>query len=323
MSDQKSAVGFEDVERAASQMLLQNIKPTVRLVMNITGGKTETVSGYLRDFFDKRDLEVSKLANELGSGEVAKLLASEIKMVVDRKGAALSEIVERQKEQINELVELMKEKESECLERVREAESERDIQVAQAVQRTDKAIKESEGKVKLITEQSNEQVAIHREAANKAEADKEKAESQIESAEQKAGVLIDAARADVVKLEKTVGGLRDQVKALAVDEAKREIERAQVVQMEKTLEGMRGEVSDRKTEVVKLQTEKAHFEKEVGRLQGEVNSHKNRADKQGDYQSSLIETQKLLSKVEHQLAQSERERESLSQALAVNTASNK
>ena len=97
----RTGIIFEDIEKVASEMLTQGVKPTVRGVIAVTGGKTEIVSKYLRDFFEKRDLEVSKMSDEIGSSFVTKLIAGEIQLIVDRRAATLAEINARQKEQIN------------------------------------------------------------------------------------------------------------------------------------------------------------------------------------------------------------------------------
>ena len=106
----QNSVTFEDVAKAASSMLTQGITPSVRGVIAVTGGKTETVSMYLRDFFDKRNAEVIRMADELGSTAIAKLLASEMQTVVDRKTAQLQGIIKEQKDQLNEVIELLNNK---------------------------------------------------------------------------------------------------------------------------------------------------------------------------------------------------------------------
>ena len=89
----ESKVSFERVSSVALDMITNGVKVTIRGVLNITGGKTETVSGYIKDFNDKRDAEILKMADELGSGAIASLLANEIQIIVDRKTKSLSDIV--------------------------------------------------------------------------------------------------------------------------------------------------------------------------------------------------------------------------------------
>lgn len=67
-------------------MTSNGIKPSVRSVMQLTGGKTGIVSGFLRDFHDKKDAEISAMTDELLSTDIAKILAS----AVDRKTASLT-----------------------------------------------------------------------------------------------------------------------------------------------------------------------------------------------------------------------------------------
>ena len=61
---ERNGITFEQVASAAQDILDNGGKLTVRAVMKITGGKTETVSGLLRDFNDKRDADVVSMADE-------------------------------------------------------------------------------------------------------------------------------------------------------------------------------------------------------------------------------------------------------------------
>ncbi len=134
-----TGVNYEQVSSVVLDMLSSGVKPTVRGVIKITGGKTETVSGLLRDFHDKRDAEVSKMADELGSGSIASLLANEIQIVVDRKTKALTKIVDRQKEQIAEMIELLDEKkESDCKHRIELAEAQSKTAIDDAIEKKQK-----------------------------------------------------------------------------------------------------------------------------------------------------------------------------------------
>nr|AKN38538.1 hypothetical protein [Vibrio tasmaniensis] len=107
---EQSGVTFEQVSKAATAMLTQGTKPSVRNVMQVTGGKTETVSKLLRDFHDKRNAEVIKMADELGSSKIAELLADEMQSVVERKTASLQQMISDQKAQLDEAIELLEEK---------------------------------------------------------------------------------------------------------------------------------------------------------------------------------------------------------------------
>jgi len=327
---EKIGVTYELVSSTALEMITSGVKPTVRGVLNVTGGKTEKVSGFLRDFFDKRDAEVSKMADELGSGSIAALLASEIRVVVDRKTKSLSDIVERQKEQLAEMVELLDEKETECNHRTKLAE-------AQSLQSTS----ESNEKVKLATDRieiavaakdiaETELVKIQTESQIEIEKIKNDSDALVKAAEQKSTVLVDSARSEadalvkaaniqIDKAESETKTLRQQVKDFTKDEAKHEIEQAQFEQAKTTLNQLQVEVAETKTLVVQLQTEKNAFVKDATRLEGDLVSAKETNQKLSQAQTQLIETQKQLSQIQHDLAQSQRERDSLSQALASKT----
>lgn len=105
-------ITYAEVSGVALDMIKQGITPSVRKIMRVTGGKTVTVSAFLKDFYHKRDEEVSKMAGELGNSKIAELLANEIQVIIARKTAVLEKIVNRQNTQIVEVVELLEEKDS-------------------------------------------------------------------------------------------------------------------------------------------------------------------------------------------------------------------
>lgn len=118
----KETVTYELIAKTAATMLQNGIKPSVRNVIAVTGGKTETVAQYLREFHDKRNADVLKMADELGSSSIAKLLVDEVQSVVDRRTAMLNEHIADLTERLNETIELLAEKESDCLHRIEAAE---------------------------------------------------------------------------------------------------------------------------------------------------------------------------------------------------------
>lgn len=137
-------VTFEQVSKAAMAMLNQGTKPSVRGVMQVTGGKTETVSKYLRDFNDKRNADVLKMADELGCSRIAQLLADEMQSVVERKTASLQQMLADQKIQLDEVIELLEEKERECQHRIELAEAKAVQAIADANHKVEKALERVE-----------------------------------------------------------------------------------------------------------------------------------------------------------------------------------
>ena len=325
---ESKGINFDHVSSVALDMLSSGVKPTVRGVLKVTGGKTETVSGLLRDFFDKRDAEVSKMADELGSGAIASLLANEIQVVVDRKTKALAEIVERQKEQIAEMIELLDEKEGDCVHRIELAQ-------AQSIQ----VINESNEKVKVATARietaesaqlfaQQELSKVNTETKNEIETVKNDSEVLVNAAEQKTTVLVDSAKSEAEALvnaankqiDKAVSEtktLRQQVKEFTIDQAKHEIEQAQFEQTRTNINQLQIEIAEQKTLIVQLQTERNAFVKDTERLERDLVDTKDKAEKLSQAQTQLVELQKQLSQSQHELSQSQRERDSLSQALAV------
>lgn len=313
---EKTGVSFDQVSSALLDMIANGVKPTVRKVMAVTGGKTETVSGLVRDFFDKRDADVSKMADELGSSAIAELLASEIHNVVERKNKTFAEIIERQKAQIAEMVELLDEKESECIHRIELAEA-----------KSTQAINDANDKAKAATNRIEtaetarelaEQKLLKVETETKAEVEaaKNKAETLIEAEKKEADALVKAATIQIDKAQSETDSLRAQVKDLTIDQAKHEIEQAQFEQTKDILNKQQAEIADQKTLIVQLQTEKNAFVKDTTRLESDLENAKVTSENLSQAKTQLVEMQKQLSQTQTDLSQSERERESLSQALA-------
>ena len=334
-----TGISFEQVSSVALDMLSSGIKPTVRNVLKLTGGKTETVSGYLRDFHNKRDAEVSKMADELGSGAIASLLASEIQIVVDRKTKSLTDIVERQKDQIAEMIELLDEKQVSCDHDIKLTES-KSIQIVDEATNKVKIVseriviaeteKEQAEKVSIKVQDESKRLVVeaNENAERLIDSIKKDADMLVKTADQKSSVLVEASKSEANALVKAANvqmnnaisetqTLRQQVKELTIEQAKYEIEQEQYVQSKEILNTQQIEIADQKTNVVKLQTEKLAFIKDTERLELDLTNAKSVVDKFSQAQAELVSLQKQLSQSQYDLSQSQRERDSLSQALAV------
>ena len=311
----QNSVTFEDVAKAASSMLTQGITPSVRGVIAVTGGKTETVSMYLRDFFDKRNAEVIRMADELGSTAIAKLLASEMQTVVDRKTAQLQGIIKEQKDQLNEVIELLNDKEKDCEHRVELAEA----KMTQAINEANAKITSAKERADNFEEQANQAKSEANEKTKKAqnaiEANQTKCELIIENAKNEAAALILAANKHTDKAELEAVSLREQVKALSIEQAKREIEQDQYQHMQEMHNNMMNDLAFEKTNNVKLQAQCKSKTADIARLTGELNEAKTDSKQLTTLQGQLIEVQKQQAQTQHALTQSERERESLTLAL--------
>lgn len=300
MLEQDKGVTFSRVERTASEMLSQGIKPTVRGVIAVTGGKTEVVSKYLRDFFEKRDTDVSKMADEIGSSNVAKLISGEIQAIVDRRTMTLLETIERQKKQIDEMIELFEESVSES----------EDIKL-KAQQAIDKATQDVGEKLDKANLRIEKALQAQQQAEKDADEAKRSAEHMILSAEEKAIALVEAANERAGNSEQETKTLREQVKALSIDEAKREIERAELEKAQKQLEKLRLDVAEQKTSVAQQGAENKALIKDVTRLEKDNAEYKQAVKDAANHQAQLFESQKKLTQLQHELSISERERDSL------------
>lgn len=312
---EQSGVTFEQVSKAATAMLTQGTKPSVRGVMQVTGGKTETVSKLLRDFNDKRNAEVLKMADELGSSKIAQLLADEVQSVVERKTASLQQMISDQKAQLDEAIELLEEKEKDCQHRIEMAEAKATQTINEANDKATKAI-ERVDVAELAAKEASAAIEQAKQDADKAVSDIEnKCDLLVTNSKSEADSLVNAANRRTDKAEQESAGLREQVTLLTVDQAKREIEKAQ---HEKTLEQHSitlNELADKRTLIVQLQTQEESRQSEINRLTNELVDVKADSKLLAAAQGQLVELQRQISQLQSDLALSERERESLSVAL--------
>lgn len=312
---EQSGVTFEQVSKAATAMLTQGTKPSVRGVMQVTGGKTETVSKLLRDFNDKRNAEVLKMADELGSSKIAQLLADEVQSVVERKTASLQQMISDQKAQLDEAIELLEEKEKDCQHRIEMAEAKATQAINEANDKATKAI-ERVDVAELTAKEASAAIEQAKQDADKAVSDIEnKCALLVTNSKSEADSLVNAANRRTDKAEQESAGLREQVTLLTVDQAKREIEKAQ---HEKTLEQHSttlNELADKRTLIVQLQTQEENRQSEINRLTNELVDVKADSKLLAAAQGQLVELQRQISQLQSDLSLSERERESLSVAL--------
>ncbi|OEE79393.1 DNA-binding protein [Vibrio genomosp. F6] len=312
---EQSGVTFEQVSKAATAMLTQGTKPSVRGVMQVTGGKTETVSKLLRDFNDKRNAEVLKMADELGSSKIAQLLADEVQSVVERKTASLQQMISDQKAQLDEAIELLEEKEKDCQHRIEMAEAKATQAINEANDKATKAI-ERVDVAELAAKEARAAIEQAKQDADKAVSDIEnKCDLLVTNSKSEADSLVNAANRRTDKAEQESAGLREQVTLLTVDQAKREIEKAQ---HEKTLEQHSttlNELADKRTLIVQLQTQEESRQSEINRLTNELVDVKADSKLLAAAQGQLVELQRQISQLQSDLSLSERERESLSVAL--------
>ncbi len=302
--NQKSSVNYNDVARAAIDMIQQGIKPSVRKVMLVTGGKTDTVSKFLRDFNDKRAAEILTMSDEIGSSNIAKLLADEMITVVDRKTSNLQDLIKEQKIHIDEYVSLLEEVELEAQNRIELAESKMTLAIDEAKKRADLA------EARIQTAEKDRDTAL----AN-CEKVESRCKSDIDKAESEATALVNEITKQLEKAETETKSLREQVKSLSIDAAKRDIESEQHAETKQQLETMREQLADQKTNIVKLTALEAVYQKDITRLETESEHAKKSSEELARVQGQLVELQKQISQQENELASLKRERDSLTTAL--------
>ncbi|OES25744.1 hypothetical protein BFV93_4326, partial [Alteromonas macleodii] len=153
-------------------------------------------------------------------------------------------------------------------------------------------------------------------------AEQQKAETLVASAHSEARSLVETAERRLADAETEAKNLREQNRQLTVDEAKRQIEKEQYDQAQQRIAQLQTELAEQKTHVVRLTTENTGYDKDIQRVSGELKEAKAQLVKSADAQVLLIEAQKQVSVLQHDLSQAQREKDSLAQALAVATSAN-
>ena len=312
----KKTITFEEVEKIASGMLAQGVKPTVRGVISVSGGRTEVVSKHLRDFFEKRDTDVSKMADEIGSSSVAKLIAGEIHIIVEKRTHELSEINIRQKEQIDESVELLEEKVVESENIVKESLELVEISKKEAIDKIEKITIDASNKIKKSEAEKISALESQQHAEKKSAEIELISKNQIEASKEQANALVEAANTRATQAEQETKLLRDQVKSLSIDEAKRDIEKAELEKLKQLFDELRLEYAEQKTDVVVHKSENKALLKDITRLENDNKEYKQLDKSLTKAQTQLVESQKMITDLTSKLSLSERERESLASALA-------
>lgn len=310
MADQ-NGITYEQVASAAQDILGSGVKLTVRAVIKVTGGKTETVSRFLRDFNDKRDADVASMADELGSSKIAELLASEMQNVVERKTADLKKIIERLRIDRDEVIELLEEKENDCAHRVELAE-------ARALT-AERKISEAEQQAKVAL---SDLEAVKLDSASQIKQAQQEAESATKSAEQKSESLVSVANERLEKAETETASLREQIKSLSIDNAKFEMERENFEQENKLNQELRLNLAESNTQNVKLESKNEAQAANIERLISDLNDYKKQASELPRVQTLLLELERKSSELQNKVSQLEREKDSLSRALAVKESKN-
>ena len=321
MKEPTKGTTFEQVEKIASEMLTQGVKPTVRGVISVSGGKTEVVSKHLRDFFEKRDTEVSKMADEIGSSSVAKLIASEIQLIVDKRTAQLFEVTIRQKEQINELVELLEQKAQQIEKIIIDSKEAIDTTNRETSEKIEKITLDAQNKINKAEEKVK--IAIEAQKQTETEISEIKLISQntVKASKEQAQALVNAANKRAEQAEQEAKLLREQVKSLSIDEATRNIEKAEFEKNQQLLDSLRLDYADQRTEVVRFTAENKALLKDTTRLESENKEYKLLDKELAKFQTQVVESQKTITELSNKLSLSERERESLTIALSQQTKS--
>lgn len=307
MSKAQDNLTYSKVESVASKMLAQGITPSNRNVRELTGGRSEHVAKHLNNFNKKRNTELLSIADEIGSSAIGKLIASEIQSVVERRILTLKTINKEQEEQIEEFVEILAEKEEDC-----------NTQISAAERESQQKVADMQAKLDSANDLANRAERTSKQVEKESAKIQEDAKALVTASKSEAQALVAAANKQTEKAEAESTLLREQVKELSIDEAKRDIQMIEYSQTKDELNGLRIEIAEVKTTLIQSESTKEAFEKDVLRLEKELVEAKSDSKQLTQSQAELLQAQKQITTLQNYLAQSERERESLSRALAVN-----
>ena len=300
MEQRVKGISFQTVDKVASEMITKGVKPTVRSVIAVTGGKTEIVSKHLRDFFEKRDDEVTRMSEELGSGSIAKLIAKEMQLLIDKRTAHLLEINARQKEQIDEYVELLEEN-------VRESEKIKD----EALSNIENAKRENSQKIDKIREELSKLKEIADTKSLEASEIKLLSKNKIEAEQEKSIALLEVANKREEEVIQENNLLREQIRTLSINEAKREIEQKEFDTLKNQFHQLQLSNAQEQTKSVKLLAEKDAISQNIERLEKDNREYKLIEKDFMKAQIELLASQKQINELNSKLSLSEKEINSL------------
>jgi hypothetical protein len=332
-SNEKKEVSFEQVEIIMSRMISKGLTPHIRDVREEARCSQATAIKLFNEVKEKHRKEAAKVADEFGSGEVAKLIAAELNNMVITKTTKLHEANEDLRLQVEELTNEFMQHEKDCVARITEAESLAENQVAEAEERAQKAIQKAENaeseKVEAIVK-AKDDVAV---AKSEAEQATKEANERVNASEHEAKTLINAAKSEAEKLvqsaerrleaaEKESAQLRQKVQELTISEAKHALEKEQFEQQKATIIDLQEKLADAKTTNVRVSTQNESVDKDNARLLKELDIVKGQLEKASDAQGMLVETQKQLGQIQNALGLAERERDSAQRSLTISEADN-
>ena len=296
MEQRVKGISFQTVDKVASEMITKGVKPTVRSVIAVTGGKTEIVSKHLRDFFEKRDDEVTRMSEELGSGSIAKLIAKEMQLLIDKRTAHLLEINARQKEQIDEYVELLEEN-------VRESEKIKD----EALSNIENAKRENSQKIDKIREELSKLKEIADTKSLEASEIKLLSKNSIEAEQEKSIALLEVANKRAEQAIQENNLLREQIRTLSIDEAKREIEQKEFDTLKNQFHQLQLSNAQEQTKSVKLLAEKDAISQNIERLEKDNREYKVIEKDFMKAQIELLASQKQINELNSKISLLEKE----------------
>lgn len=303
---EKATITYERVAEVANNMIVNNDEPSVAKVIAVTGGKRHTVMEFLRVWKERRNQDVQRLANDIGSSKIGQLIASEISIMLDKSNSASLKTIECQKLEIEEYVQTIK-----------ELEQRNESEIALARLKSDEVIKASDEKVKQMSTQLEEAKQAKRDAEMAVKVAERKAETLIEAAGSEADKLVAAANTELDKSQSEARQLREQIKVLTIDEAKRELEKVELDRIRNELASHQTKIAELNSLLTQVQTQNESLIIEKDRNYSELQEMKVQANRAIELQTLLLAKEGQLGEVNSKLSQAERQVESLTRTITL------
>lgn len=305
----KSHVDKELVFKTCETLMANGIKVTVGSVSTRTGGNRNSVTTWISEWKSEYNARQLQLAEELGSSEVGKMLSSAIQQMVNLKTERFEEVHTRQKEEIADI--------NEQIEGIR-LDAQRDIDASQTqlnntlvqidnqqakhkleLEQKQAKIDELNVEIKLLTDEGEKQSGIHSGIVENLQRQIDKLNDDLKQAREENGTL---------KLEEAKW-------ALASEEVTRTKEK--MIDLQNDLAGEKVQTATTQAQLSAKESIMSERDIEINRLREDLKTQQKRITDLERTQTKYTEQVKEVEELKGELRIANKERELLTQQIAI------
>jgi hypothetical protein len=202
-------------------------------------------------------------------------------------------------------------------ETIKELELRNESEISLAKSKSDEAIRVSDEKVKVMSVKLDDAMQEKRDAQLLVEQAEQKSQSLIEAAKSESEKLVAAANTERDKSQEEAKQLREQIKTLTIDEAKRELEKVELNRAREQLLLAQSKIAEQNTLLTQVKTQNESLTIEKDRNYSELQEVKVQAKKAIELQTTLLNKEIQISELSRDLSQSEKQIESMTRTLTV------